>query len=157
MKPFRLLLISLLIILNSCSSDEDVGIIPSNLEFEVFGCEEPASGMLVGTIISNITTPITFSLETGDNQNTFTIDSVTGEVTVSTTLDVSISDLEGTYSYTFFTTDFNGILVETFLVTITVSSEIGDISSGLLGYYPFSGNSLDESGNNNHETQPPDA
>jgi len=149
MKPFRLLLVSLLIIFYSCNSDEGPSIIPSNLEFEVFGCEEAASGMVVGTIISNVTTPITFSLETGDAANTFTIDAVTGEVMVSTTLNASISDLEGTYSYTFSTSDPNGILLETFFVTITVSTEIGDISLGLLGHYPFSGNSLDESGNNN--------
>ncbi|WP_160129005.1 LamG-like jellyroll fold domain-containing protein [Kordia antarctica] len=140
------------VILYSCNSDEDVGIIPSNIEFDIIGCDELATGMVVGTITSNISTPITFSLELGDDENTFNIDPVTGEVSVSTTLNVSISDLEGTYNYTFSTLDSNGAPLETFLVTINVSTEVSDISSGLLGYYPFSGNSLDESGNNNDGT-----
>lgn len=153
MKYFKLLLIGLFFTFYNCANDDDqdVNIVSVAVDFEVLGCDEAASGAFVGTITSNLTTPITFSLELGSDSNMFTIDPVTGEITIATSLDVSIVDLEGVYELTVVTLNSDGTINDTYIVTVTISSTINeDLSSGLLGYYPFSGNANDESGNDNH-------
>ncbi|WP_298508499.1 LamG-like jellyroll fold domain-containing protein [uncultured Kordia sp.] len=153
MKYFRLLVIGLFFTLYNCSSDDQsTDLITVGVDFEVSGCDEVASGAVVGTITSNLTTPITFSLELGSDSNMFTIDPVTGEITIATSLDVTIVDLEGVYDFTVVTLNADGTVNGTYMVTVTVSTSTinDDVSSGLLGYYPFSGNANDESGNNNH-------
>ena len=76
---FALLLVSSC--LNSCSEDED-GFTPSASDIAITIDENPSSGESIGTVATNLTGTLVYSITSQSAENALTINSSTGELTI---------------------------------------------------------------------------
>jgi len=67
----------------SCSSDDDAPPAPSASDITTTIDENPASGSVIGTITTNLSGTLSFSISSQSVANALTINGTTGEVTVS--------------------------------------------------------------------------
>ncbi|WGD34536.1 hypothetical protein [Olleya sp. YS] len=118
-KLINLLTIALFITVFSCSNDDDAPTAaPINLQdLELAIDENPTNGQVLGTVQSNATSALSFSITTQAPNNALDVDATTGELTVA---DASLFDFE-TYPTITATVAANGA-VNTSTVTINLTN-----------------------------------
>jgi hypothetical protein len=92
---------------------------------------------------------LSFSIIEGNEQDYFHIDAESGVLTV---LDSSGFDYETNQEINIIVKvedNHSSPKEDTALITVTIN-DVLEITDGLMGYYPFNGNAMDESGNENH-------
>ncbi len=144
-------------ILLSCDKEEcDIGNIPPEIENQSFNIDENSpNGTLIGAIESsdiNDNQTLSYSIIKGNDAEVFSIDSLTGEITVK---DQDQIDYELNPQFELIVeVRVNGKVSckSSALVSINIT-DVNEIpTEGLVAYYPLNGNAIDESGNNHNGT-----
>jgi len=130
MKKLRILTIYLLIVsftFSSCSSDDNVSFTPMASDLTVTTDENPDSGTILGTITTNLTGNLSYTISSQPVNNALSINGTTGEVSVG---DRSKFDFETNPQVTASVTVTNGTLEAISEVSVSLNN-IDDIASFL--------------------------
>lgn len=112
----------------SCSSDDDNNSTPINLQdLQVTIDENPTNGDFVGTVQSNSTTALTFSIVSQTPASALEIDPATGELSV---LDAGLFDFETNPTITAIISSSEAMNTATVTVNLANVNEIGDYNYG---------------------------
>jgi len=151
MKIILIQFISLFLIIIMCYSCKEKNNAPI-IEDQIFQIDENSpNGSIVGTVIAeddDIQT-ISFNIIDGNQENVFSINSVSGEINVTNTsfLDYETNPVfELTVEVTDNGTDpmSSSAIISINLIDVTIPT------NNMIAYYPFNGNANDESGNSNN-------
>lgn len=113
----------------SCSSDDDSPQTPSIIlqNLEVTIDENPTNGVVIGTVQSNSSSSLTFSIVSQTPAGALEIDSVTGELTV---LDNGLFDFEANPTITATVSATGASNQSTVTINLDNVNEIGDFNHG---------------------------
>lgn len=115
--------------ITSCSSDDDSPQTPSITlqDLEVTIDENPTNGVVIGTVQSNSSSSLTFSIVSQTPAGALEIDSVTGELTV---LDNGLFDFEANPTITATVSATGASNQSTVTINLDNVNEIGDFNHG---------------------------
>ncbi len=116
-----------LLLFTSCSSDDSEAFTASASDITVTINENPAGGLSIGIITTNITGALTYSLSSQSVGNAFSIDAATGAVTVN---DASAFDFESNPTLTAAVSVTNSSDTASGNVSVTLNN-VDDIASFL--------------------------
>ena len=112
----------------SCNSDDDTTVTPINLQnLEVTIDENPTNGQIVGSVQSNSSSPLTFSIVSQTPSGALGIDAITGELTV---LDNGLFDFELNPTITATVSATGASNQSTVTINLDNVNEIGDYNHG---------------------------
>ena len=124
LKIITLSILASLILTVGCSSDDDANTTSINLQnLEVTIDENPTDGQVIGTVLSNSTNPLTFSIVSQSPSGALEIDATTGELTV---LDAGVYDFETNPTITAVISSSEAVNTENVTVKLVNVNEIGD-------------------------------
>ncbi len=115
------------LILTSCSDDDSSSFTPSASDISTTIDENPANGTNIGTVSTNITGTLSYSITSQSVPNSFDINSATGVVTIN---DASNFDFETNPMLTANVSVTNSSDTATSMVTVTLN-DVDDIASFL--------------------------
>ncbi len=116
-----------MLFLNSCGSDDNAPPTPNASDITVTIDENPAGGLSIGIVTTNITGTLAYSLSSQSASNALNIDATTGAVTVN---DAAVFDFETNPSVTAVVSVTNSTDTATSNVTVTLN-DVDDIASFL--------------------------
>ncbi len=112
----------------SCSNDDDNNSTQINLQdLQVTIDENPTNGDIVGTVQSNNTSPLTFSIVSQTPAGALEIDAATGELTV---LDAGLFDFETNPTITAIISSSEAVNTATVTINLSNINEVGDYNHG---------------------------
>lgn len=111
----------------SCSNDDDNSVSVNLQDLQVVIDENPTNGQVIGTVQSNSSTVLTFSIVSQIPAGALEIDSATGELTV---LDAGLFDFETNPTITAIIASSEAVNTATITVNLTNVNEIGDYNYG---------------------------
>lgn len=134
-----------ILLIASCSSDDDANIASVNLQdLAVTIDENPTDGQVIGTIQSNSTNPLTFSIVSQSPNGALNINANTGELTVADpmlfdfetnptiTAIISADGAQNTATVTITVNDVDEIVAQGTNITIDENPSNGDVIGSLL-------------------------
>jgi hypothetical protein len=128
LKNLSLLIFVLSLVIISCSNDDDNNSTQINLQdLEVTIDENPTNGDIVGTVQSNSTSPLTFSIVSQTPVGALAIDATSGELTV---LDTGLFDFETNSTITAIISSSEAVNTATVTINLNNINEIGDYNHG---------------------------
>ena len=127
-KNLTLSILALSFLTVSCSSDDDANTASVNLQdLAVTIDENPTDDQVIGTVQSNSTNPLTFSIVSQSPSGALEIDATTGELTV---LDAGVYDFETNPTITAVISSSEAVNTATVTVNLVNVNEIGDFNYG---------------------------
>ena len=111
----------------SCSNDDDNSASVNLQDLQVTIDENPTSGQIVGTVLSNSSNPLTFSIVSQTPASALEIDPTTGELSV---LDAGLFDFEMNPTITAIVSSSEATNTAVVTVNLTNINEIGDYNYG---------------------------
>lgn len=111
----------------SCSNDDDNSASVNLQDLQVTIDENPTSGQIVGTVLSNSSNPLTFSIVSQTPASALEIDPTTGELSV---LDAGLFDFEMNPTITAIVSSSEATNTAVVTVNLTNVNEIGDYNYG---------------------------